>query len=247
MFLRALTVSVLALSLPTLVTAQTWTSPDGFLSVTPPDASAFQAIPTPPPPFLGLWVSNDQSMRFGVMKTQVPSTVKLIQSSAEQGLAEEIGGTVTRLPTREVAGYEVWNMKAEGPSVAITQAMVRRDGAIYKVLAATGEGTADNESVSRFINSLSIVEQTNAQSPHQSVAERSERIRRDRDAQRAERAERVERIQQAQRAQQGQSTRQFDEGVDLHKLSKTIGGTGALIAIGLVVYSVMRSKKNRPS
>jgi len=176
------------------------------------------------------------------MKTQVPATVELVQSSVEQGLAEEIGGTVTRLPTREVSGYEVWSMKAEGASVAITQAMVRSDGGIYKVLAATGEGAADNEAVTRFISSLSIADQTNTQTPKDAVAERLERSRREREVGRAERAERAA---QFNRPQSQQPVQQFDEGVDLHKLSKSIGGAGALIAIGLVVYSVMRGKKGR--
>jgi hypothetical protein len=232
MFLRTMTTSVLMIALPALVTAQTWTSADGFLSITPPDASTFQAMPTPPPPFIGLWVSNDESMKFGVMKTQVPRNIELVQSSAEQGLAEEIGGKVTRLPTREVSGYEVWNMKAQGPSIVITQALVRRDGALYKVLAATVGGAADDLLVNRFINSLSIVEQTDTRPSYQSAAERSERALRDRRAERAERAQRAQ---------------QLGGGIDLHSLSKTIGGAGALIAIGLVIYMVMRGKESRQS
>ena len=152
MYIRTLATWVLALALPTLANAQTWTSPDGFLSITPPDTTTFQAMPTPPPPFVGLWVSNDESMRnFGVMKMQISPTIKLIQSSVEQGLAEEIGGTVTRLPTRELSGHELWNMTAKGPSGAITQALIRRDGELYKVMAATVGRTA--EAINRSIDS----------------------------------------------------------------------------------------------
>ena len=86
----ALVTSLFVLLLPTVANAETWTSPDGFLSVTPPDATQFQTMPTPPPPFVGLWLSNDESIKFGVMKTEIPPSIKLIQSSAEEGLAEEL-------------------------------------------------------------------------------------------------------------------------------------------------------------
>lgn len=162
MHVRTLAASVLVSAFATFANAETWTSPDGFLSITPPEASTFQAIPTPPPPIVGLWMSNDKSMRFAVLTTQIPPNIKLIQSSAEQGLAEEIGGKVTRLPTRKVSGYEVWSMKGTGSSVSITQALVRHDGTLYKVMAATVGPTADNELAERFVNSLSIAERSNA-------------------------------------------------------------------------------------
>ena len=91
MLIRLLTITVFLLALPGLARSQTWTSPDGFLAITPPDAGVFQPIPSPPSPFIGLWVSNDEAMQFGVMKTQTPPNIKLIQSSAEEGLAEETG------------------------------------------------------------------------------------------------------------------------------------------------------------
>lgn len=212
MSIRTMATSVLLLALPALANAQTWTSPDGFLSITPPDANKFQEIPTPPSPFVGLWVSNDESVKLGVMKTQIPSTIKLIQSSVEQGLAEEIGADVTRLPTREVSGHEVWNMTATGPSIEITQAIVRRDGTLYKVMAGTIGITTDNESVNRFISSLSIAEQTNPLPSRPSAA---------------------------------QSIQDAAGGIDVHNLSKTIGGAGGLLGIGLLVYLVMRGKKSQ--
>ena len=154
-------VSMLVLSGPAI--AQTWTTPDGFLSVTPPDASTFQAIPTPPAPFVGLWISNDDTLRFGVAKLQIPPTIKLIQSSAEEGLAEEVGGKVTRLPNRRVCGHEVWSMTAKGQAGTVTQAMVRHDGALYKIIAITVGDATDAEAVNRFIGSFSITEPSNTQ------------------------------------------------------------------------------------
>jgi len=158
MHIRALAASVFVFALPAFAMAQTWTSPDGFLSLTPPNADTFQAVTSPPPPFIGLWVSNDESMRFGVVKIAVPRNIKLIQSSAEEGFAEAIGGNVARLPTREVSGHEVWTMKASGPLGETTQALVRHDGALYKVMAATVGGAPDAALVDQFINSLSVAQ-----------------------------------------------------------------------------------------
>ncbi|QDT07778.1 hypothetical protein K227x_62060 [Rubripirellula lacrimiformis] len=58
MHIRTLATLFFVLALPALANAQTWTSADGFLEITPPDASAFQAMSAPPPPFVGLWVST---------------------------------------------------------------------------------------------------------------------------------------------------------------------------------------------
>jgi hypothetical protein len=214
MFSRVLAVTVFILALPTVVNSQTWTSTDGFLSITPPDANVFQPMPTPPPPFVGLWVSNDGTMKFGVMKTQIPPNIKLIQSSAEEGLAKEINGEVIRLPTKQVSGHEVWNMTAKGASVEITQAMIRHDGALYKLMALTVGGNPDAIAVNRFINSLAIV------TPALTTAESS--------------------------TQSGtQSIQELGGGIDLHHLSKFVGGVGTLLGIGIVVYFLTRGKKKR--
>ncbi len=214
MHLGILVTAVFVFALPALANAQTWTSPDGFLSITPPDANTFTAMPEPPPPFVGLWVSNDNSMRFGVTTMQIPPTIKLMQSSAEQGLAKEIGGPVTRLPMTEVSGHEVWNMTATGPTGEVTQAMVRHGGTLYKVMAATVGSTADNETVNRFIGSLSIAEQSDVQLSKLSAV---------------------------------QPVKDLGGGVDLHNLSKTIGGAGALLGIGLLLFWVIRGKNSRQS
>ncbi len=213
MFNRVLAITFFMFAFPAIANSQTWTSPDGFLSITPPDATVFQPIPTPPSPFVGLWVSNDETMKFGVLKTEIPPSIKLIQSSAEEGLAKEINAEVIRLPTKQVSGHEIWNMTAKGASVEITQAMIRHDSALYKLMAVTVGGKHDAVAVNRFIDSLSIV------LPAPTTPESS--------------------------AQSGAHPVQDLSGGDVDNLSKSIGGAGALLGIGLMVYFLTRGKKNR--
>jgi len=153
-------------------------------------------------------------MRFGVLKTQIPPDIKLIHSSVEEGLAEEIGGEVTRLPTKRVSGHEVWNMTAKSESAEITQSMVRHDGALYKLMAATLGGNPDTVAVNRFMDSLSIVQ------PAATNAEPSRQPHR-------------------------HPVQDLGGRGDLQNLSKTIGGVGALLGIGLLAYFLTRGKKNR--
>jgi hypothetical protein len=213
---RVLVAAFFVLTLPVFANGQTWTSPDGFLSVTPPDETMFQAMPEPPPPFVGLWVSNDETMKFGIIQTDFPAGDKLIQSSVEEGLAEEIGGKVTRLRTKQVSGHEVWNMAAKGPTVEITQAIVRHEGVVYKLMALTHGNKPDATAINRFIDSLTISDQPPA------TAQSSNRA----------------------------DTKPVQDpggGVDLHRLSKSIGGAGALLGIGALVYLVFRQKTRRKS
>lgn len=158
MLIRLLSATLFVLAFPALGKSQTWTSPDGFLMVTPPDAGEFQMVPSPPSPFIGLWVSNDESMRLGVLKLQVPPNTELNQTAAEEGLAEQVGGEVIRLPTKQLSGHEAWIMRAKGPSAEITQAMIRNGIALYKLMAVSVGDKADAYAVGHFIDSLSIVQ-----------------------------------------------------------------------------------------
>jgi len=166
---QALATSLLFLGLSPVATAQTWTSPDGFLTVASPDPTRFQKVPSPPAPFIGLWVSEDETVRFGVVKMEIPPGIKLLQSSAEEGLEEEMGVSVTRLPTKRISGHEVWIMSAKGESADITQSMIQNDAAIYKLMAITVSGSPDEGAVASFIDSLSI-----NQSPSQAPSQRSD-------------------------------------------------------------------------
>jgi hypothetical protein len=204
------------LCLTEFVLGQAWTSPDGFLTVTPPDATSFQATPNPPPPFLALWTSEDQSMLLGIMKMDIPADIRLIQSSAEEGLAEEIGGRVTRLPTKTISGYEVWNMTAKGPAGEISQAMVRHGGTLYKLMALSFDSDHDAPLFSAFVDSMSISQPIPADSMRAKTPE-------------------------------AQLLQDLGAGVDRHKISKSIGGAGALLAIGLLVYFLLRGKIGRRS
>ncbi|MCP4098237.1 MAG: hypothetical protein GY748_18560 [Planctomycetaceae bacterium] len=147
---------------PGVVQAQTWTTPDGFLSIAQPNSDQFSAVSDPPKPFIGLWVAKDESARIGVMKTQIPAGVKLLQAAVEKGLAEEVGGKVTRLATRQVAGYQVWCMKAKSASVEITQALVRHNDTLYKLMGVTSGSERDEQVVLRIVDSLAILKPAEA-------------------------------------------------------------------------------------
>jgi hypothetical protein len=216
MFINVLVITIFMFVFAPIASSQTWTSPDGFLSITPPDVNQFKQMATPPSPFVGIWVSNDETMKFGVMKTQIPPKIQFIQSSVEEGLATEINGKVNRLPTKQVSGHEIWNMTAKGESVEITQAIIRHDGSLYKLMAVTVGGKPDVVAVNRFIDSLSIVQ------PASITAESSIQLGK-------------------------QPVQSLGGGIDLHTLSKSIGGAAALLGIGLLVYYLTRGKKNHQS
>jgi hypothetical protein len=135
---------------------QQWTSPDGVISVTPPDAEKFQQLPEPPPTFLVLWISSDESIRLGVMKSAVPPHVQLIQSVVQDGLAEEMKGTVSRLPTAIIAGREIWKMRGKNDAMEITQAIVRHEKAVYKVMAVNTAPNSAAPEIDRFFESIAI-------------------------------------------------------------------------------------------
>ena len=204
---------VLIVFFPGVVQAQAWTTPDGFLSITPPDSDGFSAVPDPPKPFVGLWVVHDEATRFGVMETPIPRGVELSQASVEKGLAEEVGGKVTRLATMQVAGYEVWCMKAKGDSFEITQALVRHNDTLYKLMGVTNGSDRDEQVIRQVVDSLSILQPAEAGISDGAVSPR-------------------------QPNKAGDSG-----GKDLNNLSKSIGGYAALLGIGLLIYCLMRGKK----
>ncbi|WP_425617325.1 hypothetical protein NA78x_000999 [Anatilimnocola sp. NA78] len=146
--------------------AETWNSPDGKLSVEVPDAASFEAIADAPTPFAVVWISSDGDTKLGVMKSSVPANVKLVQTEVEEGLAKEIGGKVTRLPTKTIGGHEVWLMKGTGSGVEITQALVRVDDTVHKVMAITSSENPHAAAVNRFMESLAITEPANSAAAH---------------------------------------------------------------------------------
>jgi hypothetical protein len=63
---------------------------------------------------------------------------------------------VTRLPTRQVAGYDVWQMKAVAGESEITQAIVKIDSTVYKLMAFSSAPAANDAAIQRFLASLAI-------------------------------------------------------------------------------------------
>lgn len=207
-----------------LAHAQTWTTSDGFLSVTEPNSETFVAVPDPPEPFIALWISRDESTRLCVTKTEIPANIELVQSSVEEGLAEEIGGEATRLPTRQVAGYEVWNMKVKGNGAEITQAVLRHDGTVYKIMAASVGPNPDEPTIEQFIDSLVINDAAKTPEPMAATTPGAPNPL----------------------TTENTPKKNLGSGIDLHNLSKKIGGFAVLLVIGLLIYLVTRGK-NKPA
>lgn len=142
--------------LSTTLHAEVWTAADGAVAVTVPDDLQLLAVPTPPAPFVALWMTDDAAVKLGVVASAVPTHVKLDQTMVEQGLETEIGGPVTRLPTKTVGGQEVWRMSAEAPGLAISQAIFRHEGTVYKLMALTTPEFPDTAAIDAFFDSLAI-------------------------------------------------------------------------------------------
>src|SRR5688500_6854358 len=145
--------------------AEEWASPDGVIVVKAPDPMNFDPMDDPPAPFMALWLSKDETVRLGVMKMAIPPNVKLIRSSAEEGLTEEVGGRITASSSVVKNGHEIWILAAEGTAqgmnLRITQALVQYGPSAYKVMAVVvGMGSADNASIDDFVNSIQITAPT---------------------------------------------------------------------------------------
>lgn len=212
---------------PVLAIAQTWTTPDGFLVVTPPDLEKFDSIPTPPAPFVGLWESKDQTMKFGVMQMEVPEGIKFDGDAGAEGLSQELGAPVTDMSTRNVNGFDVWKMTATNEAAEITQAILQRDRTLYKVMAATIGGEPDAETVNRFIDSVTTAD-LGDNTADETVDGDSVNV------------------QDSEPLNVGEEEGDMiDHGApaDFHNLSKTLGGVGALLLIGLLVYKLTVGKK----
>lgn len=111
---------------------------------------------------------NSQPWRRGDRHSSAGET----QSSAEEGLAEEVGGPVTRLPTREVGGLEVWSTTAKTTDSELTQAMLRNEGKLYKLMAIKNGAEPNTEAINAFMESVQLAksprtaaEGTNGTSP----------------------------------------------------------------------------------
>ena len=200
MRMLAIAILVQASGLVSIVTAENWTTPDGFLTVTKPSESEFEELASPPTPIVGYWSSKDGRLSLAVVIVDIPAQVVLNQASAEEGMAEEIGEPVTRLPTRKIGGFEVWTMTAKNSEAEITQAMLRNEGKLYKLMAIKHVNEPNPEEVNAFLGSVQLVESR----PSLTTNEEREVLPESR--------------------------------LDLHNLSKRMGGIVLLALVALLAY-----------
>jgi hypothetical protein len=145
--------------------AETWTSPDGILSVESPDAARFHSLATPPVPFLIIWKSDDEETMMGIVQADLPGGMQLVQDAMEDGYSKEVGAPVRRLPTKQVSGQEVWTMTANAPVGDVTQSVVRHNDVVYKLMVVTQPDSSDFGNINRFLNSLTITPAPSEASP----------------------------------------------------------------------------------
>ncbi len=140
---------IIFLALHSVATAETWTSPDGFLSVEVPDATRFEQQPKPREPALVQWMSLDKTAHLAVVAVPFPPHSLIRQSDVEAGFAHGMKATsvVTRLPTTTVSGHEVWGMSAKFAGGIGQQALIVHRGTAYSLV---GSATADDPEATGF-------------------------------------------------------------------------------------------------
>lgn len=141
--------------------AEQWTSPDGVVAVTVPNAAGFLPMDDPPDPFLVLWVSTDDSVYLGVIKAEVPPGTTLDRSSAEKAVAEETKGSIIASSTVTKSGQEFWVITAEssghGATLQITQAIAQIGTNAYKAyVGLVGVEPSDRPEADAFLNSFGL-------------------------------------------------------------------------------------------
>ncbi len=197
--------------------ADEWTSPDGVIAVSAPDAVDFQQVVDPPEPFMAFWMSNDETLRLGVMKSTVPSHIKIVRSSVEEGFAETVAGSITASSAVVKNGHEIWIMTVkgsiQGTNIQSTQAIAQYNGNVYKVMAIKiGDASLDQATINTFVNSIDI--KTKNSTPDTAPV--------------------------------GSGKQRPNDHIDLHNLSKRIGGAGGLLLFGVIIWLLMRRGKNKP-
>ena len=165
--------AVLILIGPSSAWAETWTSADGIVSVESPDAARFHVLATPPAPFLIIWKSDDEATMIGIAKIDIPRGIRLIQEAMEEGYSKEVGAPVRRLPSKQVAEHEVWTMTASAPLGNVTQAIVRHNDVVYKLMVVTQPDGPDFGNINRFLNSLTITPPAGEAGPAETALGRS--------------------------------------------------------------------------
>ena len=153
-------VAWLCLSVPAIVRAADWTSPDGVVAVTVPAPERFTPIEPAPEPFLVLWMSEDESVRLCVLRTPIPARAKLNRKEVEASFTNEFGGTLTASSSSIQNGHEVLFMTAtgalQGVPALMSQAVLRHEDFGYKVMAARMGDTAGDPAMDAFVKSVRV-------------------------------------------------------------------------------------------
>lgn len=112
--------------------------------------------------FSAIWLSKDETVRLGVTETSLPPNIRIIRSSLEEGLAEELGGRIIASSAQQQEGHDVFLMTGRGGTggdkIYITQAIVAVGNKVYKVIACgIGKDTRVDPDATAFISSFRIL------------------------------------------------------------------------------------------
>lgn len=141
------------------VRGEEWTSSDGVVKVTVPD-SGFVRVENPPPSFLVLWISADETIRLGVAQMPYPAGQRLNRANFEQGIAGA-GAEITASSSSRQNGHEVWVVSTTSSTGGVknngTQSIIRVDGSIYQIVAITAaDANIDQAIVQQYLQSLQV-------------------------------------------------------------------------------------------
>jgi hypothetical protein len=141
--------------------AAEWRTTDGNISVATPDASRFVQVDSVAP-LSAIWVPKDETVKLGVVEMPIRPDLRLIRSSVEEGLANEMRGRIVASSAEKQEGHDVFLMTGHGEILGreayMTQAVVAVGGKVYKVMAVGfGKDTRVDPDATEFVSSLKIL------------------------------------------------------------------------------------------
>jgi hypothetical protein len=141
--------------------AEVWTSPDGVITVTPPNSSKYDEV-EPTRPMLAEWTSKDKSSQFMVTQVPLPGDEKPTQESAVKLFLKSIQGKLVSSRSYTVGDCTVFEMSARGDlkgnPISAIRSIVVVEEQIYTVAAiGKGDSVLDSKDAKDFFGSFTVL------------------------------------------------------------------------------------------